>query len=155
MRYFVSNLGRVAGPKGLMKGWVNKDGYVRIFLTTPGRRVSRPRSNIVAGAFLGPRPLNHHVAHNDGNSQNDALSNLRYATPKDNAADTYIHGTVRIGGKNHNSKLTIENVKEILANPDVPTDVFMKKFGVSRATIQHTRTRRIWKHVSLDEAKAR
>jgi hypothetical protein len=53
--------------------------------------------HLVLEAFVGPRPAGHEAAHGDGDKTNNALANLRWATPKENAADRYRHGTVLFG----------------------------------------------------------
>lgn len=48
---------------------------------------------LVAETFLGPRPDGLFICHNDGNSRNFNLSNLRYDSRKKNAADTHVHAS--------------------------------------------------------------
>jgi len=86
--------GRILAPQN------QTSGYFGMVL---GRGRPRLVHRLVMLAFVGPCPSGHEVAHNDGNRRNNALSNLRYATPKENAADKNRHGTVRVGntGKTH------------------------------------------------------
>jgi hypothetical protein len=44
---------------------------------------------LVLEAFIGPRPLGHHACHNDGDSLNDSLTNLRW---DENNYDRVRHG---------------------------------------------------------------
>lgn len=68
---------------------------------------------LVAAAFIGPRPANHHVCHNNGNAQDDRVENLRYDTAKGNTKDKYLHGTVPIGDAHPGCKLTSADVTYI------------------------------------------
>ena len=48
---------------------------------------------LVALAFIGPCPEGHWCCHYDDDKSNNALSNLRYATPKENYADAVRNGS--------------------------------------------------------------
>jgi hypothetical protein len=54
---------------------------------------------LVLRAFVGERPPGLQAAHNNGDRLDNRLSNLRYATPKANTADRYLHGTVLFGDR--------------------------------------------------------
>lgn len=125
--YYVSNYGRV---KALVKSILMKDGrrrphsekILKCGVNSNGREFvtlcsTRQQAylvhRLVALAFIGPNPEGCVVAHNDGNCRNNKVSNLRYATMKENSADRRIHGTACLGEKNPNVKLTSSNVEEI------------------------------------------
>ena len=74
---------------------------------------SRYVAHLVLEAFDQPRPLGMECCHCDGNSLNNQANNLRWATPKENTLDKYSHGTVLWGSKNHQAKLTEQQVIEI------------------------------------------
>ena len=104
--YEVSNLGqvrsldRVNGRGFNIFGKVlepNPDvkGYLGVGLYS-GHRASRRRRlihQLVAEAFIGPRPDGYDVCHNDGNNQNNKPENLRYDTRSANILDAVRHGT--------------------------------------------------------------
>ena len=48
---------------------------------------------LVLEAFVGPRPDGHEACHNDGNTHNNDVSNLRWDTPANNQQDRVRHGT--------------------------------------------------------------
>lgn len=75
-------------------------GYLHVVL---GRGNQWLVHRLVMWAFVGPCPDGHQVAHNDGDRHNNVLSNLRYATPKENQSDKHRHGTMIVGntGKTH------------------------------------------------------
>lgn len=71
---------------------------------------------LVASTFL-PSPANTsvrlHVAHYDGNKLNNDVTNLRWATPKENIEDQLRHGKRAKGSRHGMSKLTEQDVVEI------------------------------------------
>jgi hypothetical protein len=69
-------------------------GYLVVAL---GHRGTIYVHHLVLLAFVGPRPAGRQAAHGDGHRTNNLLSNLRWATPKENTADRYRHGTVLFG----------------------------------------------------------
>lgn len=56
---------------------------------------------LVAAAFLGPCPPGLEVCHNDGDSQNNAVWNLRYDTHANNLKDAVMQGTHASTRKTH------------------------------------------------------
>jgi hypothetical protein len=117
--------------------------------------VAKQRRNLmvhqlVAAAFLGPRPsAKHQVAHNDGNPKNNSVRNLRWALQASNEADRLLHGTSNQGGRHGMAKLTeckVAQIKQLLANGSSCSEVGAM-FDVSRRTINHIKTGTRWKHI--------
>ena len=52
--------------------------------------------------------------------------------------------TILRGMKNGNSKLTTEQVKEVIDNPDINNSEFGRRFGVDNSTISNIRCGRTW-----------
>lgn len=101
----------------------------------------------MALAFLGSPPSSTHVAaHNDGNSRNNTLSNIRWATSLENAHDRYRHGTHMEGERLPQSKLTDDIVRYIRASPHNGA-ALARELNVTQTTISYVRKRHIWKHV--------
>ena len=92
---------------------------------------------VVASAFLGECPAGMQVAHNDGDPTNNAIANLRYATPLENTADKHLHGTMLKGEAIGNAKLTAESVKAIrvLRREGRTATSIASQFGVSIAQV--------------------
>lgn len=122
--------GRVLRP-----GRYCKSGHVSVVLGkgTPGK----PVHQLVALAFLGPRPRGLDICHNDGNPSNNRLSNLRYDTRTNNILDTYKNGGAW-------RKTTVEQVKEVrerLALGDTGASI-ARRVGVSEQTVSAIKTGR-------------
>lgn len=114
--YFANELGQMLGRYGrILKpgpcGTGRKYLMIHCSLGSKSKRQAAMVHRCVALAFLGepPTPL-HEVAHNDGNPHNNRLSNLRWATHKENSADRWAHGTQVHGEGVKGAKLTAEQV---------------------------------------------
>ncbi|MBH4603004.1 NUMOD4 motif-containing HNH endonuclease [Staphylococcus aureus] len=116
--YQASNLGRIksterivkhncGGPKKIsgriLKGHVNKHGYLRVDLSKEGIRKSFSIHRIVAMAFLGGTDLV--VNHIDGIKTNNNINNLEYVTPQENTAHA-----VRTGLIKNNSRINKDSI---------------------------------------------
>lgn len=69
-----------------LKPWIHKGfkQYFRIKLTANGIRKCFSIHELVALAFIGPRPKGMVVHHRDGNTFNNHVSNLEYCTHAQN-----------------------------------------------------------------------
>lgn len=110
--YEVSSLGRVRsldrmvyagtgrkadGPherlsKGRVLRLTTSDPYPKVGFKVNGAESRHYVHALVAAAFIGPRPANYDVCHNDGDRFNNAASNLRYDTRSENNRDIKRHG---------------------------------------------------------------
>ena len=108
--YEVSNLGRVRsldrvvirsnGRRHRNRGRVlsqvlNEHGYPTTSLSRSGKSRRSLTHRLVLTAFVGPCPPDMEGCHNDGNPANPNLTNLRWDTKINNAADRKRHGTDR------------------------------------------------------------
>lgn len=94
---------------------------------------------LVLLAFVGPCPNDMECCHfPDRNPSNNRLSNLRWGTRQDNAADQVRHGT-RIQGERHpKSVLTdrqVASIRQEYSPRNVSLGMLAKKYNVSRACI--------------------
>lgn len=155
-RYEICSLGAVrnASTGHVLRPWLAGYGYWYVHLGAKGIKTGIHR--LVALTFLGlpPTPL-HEVAHNDGDRNNNAVSNLRWATHAENVADTFLHGTARVPvfvGQNHpRATLADSDVLEILSRYTGRRGEqirLAREFGVSRYVIHHIVRGETWQHLN-------
>ena len=148
--YFISNAGRVYSNKSgrIIKGNTTTK-YFRLDLGlghTPRRfRIHQ----LVAEAFIGPRPSPKHVCnHKDANKHNNRADNLEWCTLLEDR-----HHAMRLGlygdSQSHPStKLTEEQVRSIrVSYPGVRLFQLAAKYGVHEHTIRKIVKRMTWKNV--------
>lgn len=112
---------------------------------------------VMCGAAHGPPPSDrHHAAHSCGKAREGCIhpAHLRWATPTENAADKYLHGTAPV-------RLSDQSARDILrrwkrgrpgkqdASPD-GTRALAAEFGVSEITILQVVRGQTWKHLDRD-----
>ena len=92
----------------------SKHGHRCVRLCRDGVQTWHWVHRLVLLTFKGPPPhLGMEGAHNNGVPGDNRLGNLRWDTPKGNAADRKIHGTEMLGEKNPRAKLTDRQVAEV------------------------------------------
>jgi hypothetical protein len=85
-------------PK-VMKQNIDTSGYHQVSLCKNGIRTTKIISKIVLESFVGPIPSPiHHAEHLDGNTHNNFLSNLGWATPQQNSDRKKEHQKLRKQG---------------------------------------------------------
>jgi hypothetical protein len=89
--WWISNLGRLCGPDGLVEPRPTNRGYHQV--TIAGLIVGIHR--LVLAAFMGPCPSGREAAHWNGDKSDNRLANLRWATPDENASDKIRHNLER------------------------------------------------------------
>jgi hypothetical protein len=149
--YEVSNLGRVRSRKlygfKILKTPLGIRGYPRVTLRRDGKNFCKQIHALVCAAFHGAAPTPFHgVAHWDGNKLNPAASNLRWATPAENSADTIRHGNAPRGMRNASHVLKPEHVlkiREMLKNGMTQTEI-SEIFMVHNGTISRIHRRTLW-----------
>lgn len=123
--------------------------YLFVRLCEKGRVRSFLIATLVLEAFVGPRPPGKETCHfPDKSTNNNALSNLTWGTPIENASHRKIQGS-RFGafGEDHpRAKLTEENVLWIRRRPESVISM-AKRFGVDRNQIYSILWRTAWRHV--------
>lgn len=117
-----------------------------------GDFVTKAVHRLVLETFVGPCPEKMQCCHNDGNPQNNHLSNLRWDSPKENAADRGKHGTQPKGSKSSKAKLKEEHIPEIrfllkYFNKRGNMTIIAQRFGVDVATIRDVRDRITWQQI--------
>lgn len=120
--YEISSLGRVRAlarkrqdgrfyRERVMK--LNGRIYLQVHLRLRKKQPQPLVHHLVLEAFRGPCPPGLQACHEDGNSKNNSISNLRWDTCLSNNQDKEKHGTKLLGEKHPNHKLTQKQVKKI------------------------------------------
>ena len=150
--YEVSNFGRVVNIEtGKFLRSSTSHGYHHISLSNKGVVETCRLHVLVLTTFCGRKPFeNAHAAHNDGDKDNNNLTNLRWATSVENQKDVERHGNRVKGSDVFGAKLTEDDVREILRrccrgelNPEIALE-----YNVSISTIHLIRHRKTWRHIS-------
>lgn len=152
--YAVSNFGRIkrittksnAKAGHIKTARIGAHGYDQVSLSTDGKTITRSIHRLVCRAFHGRPPTpKHEAAHRDGNRRSNLSDNLRWLTPKENAADKKRHGTYpdQRGELSHKAILTAAEVQIIRSTKrynGVLKDL-AKRFGVTENHVMGLRTR--------------
>lgn len=146
--YEVSNLGRVRRGQYILRGtW---SGYLRVTLYEQGRRCTAQVHVLVAKTFLGPKPSDKHlVAHIDGDSENNKVDNLRWATAAENSQDGHRLGEIPKGEDRYNARLTAQQVLDIRSTAPYRgyRQDLSKKYKIDPTYVDYIRQRRVWRHI--------
>lgn len=162
--YQISNLGNIRSfwlrkgaygkhilcesPK-MRKPHAHRTGHSTISLRRDGKSFEFYVHRLVLEHFVGPCPDNMECCHNDGNSRNNQVNNLRWDTCKENFRDRKKHGNYPEGINHWHAKINTENVLDIrnrLINKEPKIDI-AALYGVSICTINDIEKRRSWKHI--------
>lgn len=157
--YAVSDFGRVMRTNGAGRARAGrilcqtrrKQGYLYVDLSESGVVTKQDVHRLVLSAFVGPPPTkSHQGSHGDGKPSNNTLSNLRWATVKENNADKLAHGTLLRGSKHPAAKFSEEQVVSIRREYRDNKNLLRlsRKYGCSPPTIKRIVTRKMWKHVA-------
>lgn len=144
--YFVSNLGRIKNRNTgrILDGSLQGKGYRRVFLSG-GIRKDNLVHRLVAIAFIPNLEDKPCVNHIDGDRTNNVVSNLEWATYRENNFHSIKEGRrVYLGGEMHpTAKLILEEAAEI-KNSNLKWKDLAKKFSVSMSTVAGIKSGRNW-----------
>lgn len=153
--YEVSDDGRIRSLKfGKVKEIALKrnkkqTSYWNASLYKAGKVKTKAIHLLVAEAFRGPRPsLDHEACHDDGDIENNSLTNILWKTRLENAADQARHGTIAIGERHGRSKLTMAQASEIkllIKEGIVPLIEIGRRFGVGDCAIHRIKNDKTWR----------
>lgn len=142
----------------ILVGSMRKNGlYVGLHKSIePG--VRKAVAHLVLEAFVGPKPNGKEALHYpDPSHYNNCVENVRWGTRSENEQDKRDNGTYNkrwkkpgIGEKNHNSKLTELDVKEIRQHYRTVTFSILElahRYNVCDLTIKQIIERKTWKHI--------
>lgn len=147
--YEVSDLGQVRSVKTRrLKAYTKHIYDSRPFMNLwrdGKQKIMRPHA-LVLTAFVGPRPDGMECCHNDGNSWNNRLENLRWDTPRNNQLDRIKHGTSNRGERCAAAKLTEAQVRAIRADTRLQREI-AAEYGVKENTISRIKSGKRWAHI--------
>jgi len=162
--YEISSLGQVrsyrkrgVGAKSLaetpklLKQTIDRYGYLTVHLSVNGKSLTKTVHRLLAKAFLDTPPSSvHQAAHIDGNSLNNIVTNIYWATPKQNSRDRVNHGT-QIRGVNHHSakldEIKVKAIREEYAMGYGTHKQLAMRYGVTKASITGLLSGKNWAHV--------
>lgn len=134
---------------GIVQPWLCQ-GYRRYHLRADGRYCHPFAHQLVAEAFIGPKPFDGaEVCHNDGDKLNVHPTNLRWDTHKANLQDAVRHGASPRGAKNGKAKTTADDVKQIreLYGAGTYQRDIAGIFGISQSAVSMIITGANWAHL--------
>ncbi len=135
----------------ILKQRENRHGYFIVDLSRDGRVTTAKVASLVLQSFVGDRPTRQHqCAHWDGDQLNNRLTNLRWATPKENEADKVRHARDLHGERNHGAILKNDEAAEIRRRLTAGENskALALEFGVKPATIRDVKMRRTFRFVA-------
>lgn len=140
--------GRLAEPR--LRALVpDKDGYLTVVMRASpmAKPVCLKVHRLVLEAFVGPCPPGMEARHvNDHDVTANALGNLQWGTPRENAQDRERHGRTLKGEQNGMSILTDAKVAEILASTKTNREL-REEYGVADETVRGIRVGKSWRHL--------
>lgn len=143
--YEVSDFGRVRSKntEKIKNLTIGSNGRPYLGLWNKNRQKIVKPHTLVLEAFVEKRPHGMECCHNDGNPQNNNLSNLRWDTSKNNHADKIKHGTTNRGERCGTAKLTEQQVFEIRKDNRLQREIAVD-YGVAANTISRIKNRKRW-----------
>lgn len=133
----------------LLKGYLNKDGYTLFKIRCDGESINTSAHQMVAVAFLGPCPPDkNQVAHWDGNSQNNHVSNLRWATAAENMADKVRHGNHREGNRKF-TEADIRGIREMRRRGCRYVDI-MDRYPTTKSNLSSILSGSTWSYIDAE-----
>lgn len=151
-RDMVDSIGRHRSFSGTtMAPSKSKGGYLLMKFSHDGVKSLKTVHRVVLEAWAGPCPAGHEACHFDGDRTNNAASNLRWDTRRNNNEDKRRHGTTMRGERNPGSRLTVDCVRDIILSSDSNHDA-ATRHGVTKKHIGRIRRREQWGWVDVETA---
>jgi len=149
-RYAVSEDGGVYScGKELSQSIHNQ--YLMVAFYVDGKRIKKRVHRLVAEAFI-PNPENKpQVNHLDGNKLNNHVSNLEWATAKENVQHALGLGLVPVGEKSVCSLLTDAQVSDLRKEVGKTNRVLAKEYGLSVQAVGYILRGVSWKHLPIGD----
>jgi len=153
--YMVSTNGEIISNKnGVLKAWVDTNGYKKVKLCRNGERKNAYVHRIVAQHFIDNPGNLSHVNHIDAVKTNNTIDNLEWVTPIDNHRHASNLGLMKnpprnVGEKHPMSKLKehdVISIREDYANGAKQVDL-AKKYNMPQGSISNIIRRKTWFYI--------
>lgn len=127
-----------------------RNGYLCVSPTVDGVNKRFYVHDLVATAFIGPKPEWAHVNHIDGDKTNNRTSNLEYVMREGNMAHAAVHGLMVCGESHPQHKLNADSVKQLRQDRSdgLSFSMLANKYGVSIATAFNAAKGINWRNVA-------
>jgi len=124
--------------------------YYVVNLNRRGKQIERRVNRLVCQTFHGPAPTDkHHAAHKNCDSLDNIETNLYWATPLENVADSVRSGRTSSGERHTPSKLKIPQIIEIRARKKAGRSrrLIATDFGISASTVGQIVRGETWRQI--------
>ena len=133
-------------PQHILKASLNKSRphiprYYKVTLTRNGKNFQRMVAHLVLETFVGPRPEGKQVCHNDCNSLNNCVTNLRYDTRRNNFTDG-----VGLHAEKWLTNAQVQTLREDATN-GITDEELAQRYGISIQSVCNCRTKLTYTHV--------
>jgi hypothetical protein len=153
--YRVSNTGFIKNSvtNKILKTTKTRQGYMCFAMWHNGSNKTVRVHRLVAEIYLeniDNKPIVNHI---DGNPSNNHVSNLEWATIRENIVHAYATGLAAVGEDCTVAKLSEKQVFAIIEDLKQKKSIVdtASKFGVSAAAISHIWHGNTWKHIKRDK----
>lgn len=121
--------------------------YYHVVLSRSGREWTLLVHRLVLESFVGSQPTGMEGCHDDGNTRNNTLINLRWDTPAHNQQDRTKHGTSLRGRRGNSWRLrkAAPEIKRMYAEGAVSQRRLAEMFGTTMVTVSSIVNGRTWK----------
>jgi len=132
----------------ILKVSICSNGYPGVCLSENGIKRTKTIHRLLASIFVANDDPSEKilVCHNDGDTNNFALNNLRWDTVQGNVDDKVAHGTHQKGECSSRAKLSGEQAFLAKYGPKGPRD-YAQEFGVTPEAIHLIRAGKNWSHL--------
>lgn len=114
--------------------------YLRVVLSRHSEKTGRTVHSVVADAFLGPCPPGQECRHVNCDASDNRAVKLAYGTRSENRSDSRATGTLAVGERIAQHKVTEEQVIAFRAGSKAPLPVTARQ-------LRRIKNRENWKHV--------
>lgn len=122
-------------------------GYASVHIGVDGTKTTLAVHRAVLLAFVGMPPDGHEGCHNNGDSTDNRVENLRWDTHFNNNQDRRKHGTYRLGESHPMAKITSAMALEIYQSNERGR-ALARRFGICETKVSAIRLGHIWASVT-------